>query len=249
MTFIYKTSLFISAGDVNAEGELGLPQITASLIDVATRHANSLGIGNPSMTELHAGWILSRLTIEMTDYPRANEECVIETWVTGWNRHFSERSFRLSSPDGYIFGYARSIWMVMTTDTHENFGLSHLTLPDGCLETGLENPIERQARHKPEIEATDPDTVYTFRYCDIDFYRHVNTVSYVRLILNRFSLEEMDANRAVRLELSFLHEGKYDEPVILRRQREADGANTFLLRDAKGETPILYARVKLEPRD
>lgn len=245
---VYKSCIFISAGDVNAEGEFGLPQITAALIDIATLHANSLGIGNPVMADLNAGWVLSRLTIEMFKYPRANDQCVVETWVEEWNRHFSMRSFRLSSPSGEVYGYARSVWMVMTTDTHENFGLGHLSLPEECLKTGLPNPIARQARHQAEIESTSPDTVYTFGYCDIDFYRHVNTVSYVRLLLNSFTLAQMDANRVERLELSFLHEGKYGEPALLRRNEGEEGMNTFLLRAETDERPIMYGRVKLSPR-
>lgn len=242
---IYSSTIFISAGDVNAEGEFGLPQITSSLIDIATKHANSLGIGNPEMADKNAGWVLSRLTIEMISYPLANDECVIETWVEAWNRHFSERSFRLSSPEGKVYGYARSIWMVMTTDSHENYGLSHLSLPPECLETGMMNPIARQSRHQAVIEGTEPDTVCSFGYCDIDFYRHVNTVSYVRLLLNRFTLEEMDENRVERLELSFLHEGKYSKPVLLIRNKGAEGMNTFLLKDYESEKPIMYGRVKI----
>lgn len=249
MTPIYKSSFFISAGDVNAEGELGLPQITSGLIDIATRHANSLGIGNPAMAELKAGWVLSRLTIQMESYPKANDECIIETWVNVWNRHFSERSFRISAPDGHVYGFARSIWMVMTTDTHENFGLSHLSLPDGILGAGPDNPIARQAKHRSDIEATEPDTICNFGYCDIDFYRHVNTVAYVRHLLNRFSLEDMDANSVERLELSFMHEGSYGEPAVLRRSAETDGMNTFLLKDPKDDKPIMFARIRVVPRD
>ncbi len=247
---IYSSSFFISAGDVNAEGELGLPQLTSALIDIATRHANSLGIGNPTMVQagINAGWVLSRLSIEMERYPRANQECRIETWVEAWNRHFSERSFRISDTEGYILGFARSIWMVMTTDTHENYGLSHLELPEGCLGTGLVNPIARQARHRSDISSAEPERTYTFRYCDIDFYRHVNTVSYVRLMLNSFSLSTMDANRVRRLELSFMHEGKYGVPVQIKRREEPDGVNVFLLCDSASGTPVMFGRVHLEKR-
>lgn len=248
MTPIYRSSVFVSAGDVNAEGEFSLPRIVSALIDIATLHANSLGIGNPTMVHLNAGWVLSRLTVELTSAPHANEECVFETWIDAWNRHFSERSFRLSSPEGHIYGYARSIWMVMTTDTHENFGLSHLKLPEGCLGAGLKNPIARQAKHRADIESSIPDRVHTFRYCDIDFYRHVNTVSYVRMLMNSFTLEEMDANRADRLELSFMHEGKYGEPVSLSRHIGEDGQNTFLLRDPSSDLSLMFGRVRLVPR-
>lgn len=246
---VYKSSFFISAGDVNAEGEYGLPQLTAAIIDTATRHANALGIGNPSMSHLNAGWILSRLTIEMTSYPRANEEYTIETWVGAWNRHFSERSFRILDAEGNTLGYSRSIWMIMTTDTHENYGLAHLSLPEGTLDHGMQNPIPKQARHESEIEPTQEPVSHIFRYCDIDFYRHVNTVSYVRLILNQLTLEEMDSHRAARLELSFIHEGKYGEPVIMRRHASSDGMNSFLLSDALSGQPIMYGRLRLEPRE
>ena len=247
---VYRSGFFISAGDVNAEGELGLPQITSALIDTATRHANALGIGNPAMIEsgIIAGWVLSRLSIEMENYPHANQECRIETWVEAWNRHFSERSFRIADSDDNTLGYARSIWMGMTTDTHENYGLSHLDLPEECLTTGLVNPIVRQARHRSEIEGAETETIYTFRYCDIDYYRHVNTVSYIRLMLNCFPLEVMDANRVRRLELSFLHEGKYGTPVTVRRKEEDCGTNVFLLNDCGTGTPVMYGRVCLEPR-
>ena len=246
-TIIYSRSYYLSAAECNAEQELALPQLVQKLIDVATEHANHLGIGNPDMPAPDMGWVLSRLTVEMTSYPRENSDYRIETWVEDWNRHFSLRAFAISDTEGNVYGYARSVWMVLNTKDRSNAGLSGLDFKREWI-SGRECPIPKQEKHV-RIEPDEDSALYRFKYCDIDFYRHVNTVSYVRLILNRFSLEEMDANRAVRLELSFLHEGKYDEPVTLRRQREADGANTFLLRDAKGETPILYARVKLEPRD
>lgn len=62
---IYEESYFLSAGETNAEQELSLPVLTTKIIDIATAHANSLGIGNPSMKEMKAGWVLSRLTIEI----------------------------------------------------------------------------------------------------------------------------------------------------------------------------------------
>ena len=63
---------FLSAGDTNANGELSLLVLTSKIIDIATSHANSLGIGNPAMEHLGAGWILARLTIEIKKYPKAN---------------------------------------------------------------------------------------------------------------------------------------------------------------------------------
>jgi len=61
----YTESHFLSAGEVNAEGEMSLPILASKIIDIATAHANSLGIGNPDMPDTDMGWVLSRLTVEM----------------------------------------------------------------------------------------------------------------------------------------------------------------------------------------
>lgn len=256
---IYKETMFLSAGEANAEQEMSLPILVAKLIDIATAHANSLGIGNPSMLDMHAGWVLSRLTIEMDSYPKVNDNYIISTWIESFNRHFSERAFSISSPDGKIYGYARSVWMVMHTIDHTNVGLAHFNLPVNLIH-GENPPIARQAKHTQIIElddetapsgklvATSPHLDYRFNYCDLDSYRHVNTIRYVILLLNRFSLEDFDEYFVKRLELSFLHEAKYGMETRLLRSdsEEANGSlSCFLLQKTSDATPLLFARLLL----
>lgn len=237
---------FISANESNPEGELALTILTDQIIEIATAHANSLGIGNPSMKHLNAGWILSRLTVEMTEYPKVNSTYKLTTWVEGWNRHFSIRDFCISSADGKkVYGYARSIWMVLNTLTHENFGTSHLSFSEALI-SDRSCPIERQLRHK-EISG-DIETRYTFKYNDIDFYRHVNTVKYVSLIMNQYSLETFDAMFAERLELSFITEGKYGQTVEILRQDLDEHLTAFSLVDSEDKHQILFARLRLKSR-
>lgn len=256
MDKIYKETYFLSANEGNAEQEMALTILVSKIIDIATAHANSLGIGNPSMTEMHAGWILSRLTVEMDSYPVVNSYYTLETWVESFNRHFSERSFRISDPDGKVYGYARSIWMVMDTVNHTNVGLSHLSLPPDMI-PDEKVPIERQTRHVPIAEkgmvatasketlpATAPPFRYRFEYSDIDYYRHVNTVRYVNILINRFSLAEHDATFIRRLELSFLHEAKYGmDTTILRADQDSDLRSAFQLSRTDNGQPLLFARI------
>lgn len=238
---VLSQSFFLSAGEVNAEAELSLPLLTAKIIDIATAHANSLGIGNPLMEDRNAGWVLSRLTIEMERYPRVNENYTLSTWVENWNRHFSVRCFCISDADGNPLGYARSIWMVMNTRTRDNEGLSHLDF-DLSLIPDRTCPIPRQAKHT-HIPEENHLRDYTFRYCDIDYYRHVNTVRYVSILLNCFTLQEMDDTRVRRLELSFLHEAHYGATVEIRRRDPNPLHSEFMIYDPASSKEILYARI------
>lgn len=266
MEKILTHEFFISANESNPEGELAVNILISNIIEIATAHANALGIGNPAMAHLNAGWVLSRLTLEMEEYPKVNTSYRLSTWVEDWNRHFSVRDFEVQDQDGRTVGYARSIWMVLDMSSHDNFGLSHLSMPMDII-SDKECPIGKQARHRDivsavtpdeavtptELRANVPDTLYTFRYNDIDFYRHVNTVRYVTLLLNSYTLEDFDRNRLARLELSFLHEGAFGETVAIRRHDHRDETgesrkSSFSLFAIARNIPILFARIILTPR-
>lgn len=53
-------------------------------------------------------------------------------------------------------------------------------------------------------------------YCDIDFNRHVNTVRYIGLILDRWPLGHYDNNEIARFDIAFHHECHFGETVTLR---------------------------------
>lgn len=255
----FSQTFFLSAGETNAEQEISLPLLTSKIIDIATAHANSLGIGNPSMEALGCGWVLSRIAIEMERYPRVNETYTLTTWIESWNRHFSVRDFRISDAHGNALGHACSVWMVLNTRTRENAGLSHLSLAPEMI-SGETCPIAKPARHaqvlhygsleepqRGSLRATAPDFIYTFQYSDLDYYRHVNTVRYVSMLLNRFSLAEMDETQVSRLEMAFMHESRYGESVCLTRAD--DGLQTsFWLADAAAGTGLFSASLSRRPR-
>lgn len=258
---IHTQTFFNSANESNPEGELAVNVLVSNIIEIATAHANALGIGNPTMAHLGAGWVLSRLTLEMTHYPACNTSYTISTWVENWNRHFSTRDFSVEDQEGNVLGYARSVWMVLDMNTHDNFGLSHLSLPEDAV-TDKECPIAPQAKHVEimpfdtpveniparALKANSPDAEYTFKYNDIDFYRHVNTVRYITILLNQYTLSDFDRNFVKRLELSFLHEGSFGDTVSILRHNSSDSDSSYSLVSHKTRQPVIFARLSLSPR-
>lgn len=252
---------FLSASDANAEGLLSWTTLASNIIDIATDHANALGIGNPSMIDMNAGWILSRITIDMNESPKVNSHYKLKTWIEDFNRHYSARCFSISSIDGRIYGYCRTIWLVIDAETHKNLGLSHFNLPPEVI-LGDKAPIPLQEKHIPIVKnfeegsgkfivATHRPFNYVFKYCDLDFYRHVNTVRYYTLLLNQFTLQEHDATRVKRIELSFLHEASYGMDTELLRSDSSNDplSSSFQLSDTKTNQALLFARVKRVPHE
>lgn len=236
----HSRSYFLSAGESNAEGLMPLTLMVERLIEISTEHANSLGIGYAELIKKNIGWVLSRVSLEMYRYPRINETYVLTTWIESYNRFFSERNIAVTAPGGEVLGYARTVWVAMD---FEKRALANLTQLDRrCFPVAdLPCPIDRTPTLAPAGEGATA-VPYTFKYCDLDFNRHVNTVRYIELLLNQKSLEHYDAFVAGRFDIHFHHECRYDQTVELRVE-SADGSDTFDIVTPDGKHAIV-ARIK-----
>lgn len=217
----YSHSYTLTAGESDAGGRMSLPLITERVIEVATEHANALGIGYDALIKKNIGWVLSRLSIEMLHYPRINDHYTFTTWIESYNRHFSERNFVMTDSAGNTLGHMRTVWVAMDFASRSVADLTELeTIPFPV--DNIACPIARTPRI-PRASAEADTERYTFRYRDIDFNRHVNTVRYLDLILNHWSLDHFDGMAAARLDIMFHNECHFGETITLR---VADGPDS-----------------------
>lgn len=205
---------FLAAGECDAEGRMPLTLIAQRIIEVATAHANSLGIGYATLIQFNIGWVLSRLSIEMIRYPKINEHYNFTTWIESINRRFSERNFAITTDDGETIGYARTIWSAIDFVARSGADLSCLDL-DSLPKADLPCPINKTPRIgtlQGNIECND----YRFSFCDLDFNRHVNTIRYLELMMDQWPLEHYDVKQIKRIDLLFHNECRFGENVTVR---------------------------------
>lgn len=222
---------FLTAGESDAEGYMPLTLVAERIIEVATEHANSLGIGYATLITRNLGWVLSRLSIEMKRFPAINEEYCVTTWIETYNRRFSERNFEFTDASGAVIGYARTVWVPMNFATRTLGDISEFG-PDSFPAVDLPCPIERTPRLEAAADAEEEQ--YTFRYCDLDFNRHVNTVRYIDLILNHWPLEQYDTHIISRFDIIFHQECHFGDTVTLR----VDGSNVCTIVRPDGKKAV-----------
>lgn len=212
----YSESFFLGAGETDAQGTMPLWLIAQRAIELATAHANSLGIGYATLIKRNIGWVLSRLSIETLIPMPINTQYTVTTWIESYNRRFSERNFAITGADGTVYAYVRSIWSAIDYEKRTGADISAVA-PEGLPISDRECPI----LPAPRIGELGPEAArrpYTFRYCDLDFNRHVNTVRLIELILNQWPLQRYDAYEPVRLDVLFHHESTYGQTVEVLTQ-------------------------------
>lgn len=230
---------FLTAGETDAQGKMPLWLIVSRCIEVATEHANALGIGYATLIKHGIGWVLTRLSIKMDRYPGINEEYAFTTWIEGYNRLYSDRCFLITDASGNAIGHARSMWVAMDMLKRTAADLSDLERDSFPL-ADRQCPVPKQ-RKLPEPKGAVKETEYTFRYSDIDFNRHVNTVQYIKHILNQWPMDFFDESRISMFEVAFHSECHYGESVAIRTATDSNPAICEITRDgARAVAASLY---------
>lgn len=242
---IFESRYFLTPAECNPQGRMPITLLINRLIEVATLHANELGIGYASLVEHNETWVLSRVAVEMTLYPGVNSTYTIRTWVSSINRLFSERDFEILLDNGTVIGHARTVWAVINTETRAGADISKFEWIERMIPADKQSPIAKPAR---PVAVTDPTRTepYTFTYCDIDFNRHVNSSRYIELLLNQWPLEFHDLNRLTRFEIAYIREAYFNETVEVRLAETPHITKAELLH---GSTPLCRASLTYSPRN
>lgn len=244
MNKTHRHTYHLTAGESDATGHLPLTLLCERLIEVATEHADILGIGYSRLASMGIGWVLSRLSVEMTLYPAIGETYSVTTWIDSINRRFSERAMHVQDSQGHTIGYARTVWVAIDFKNRTMADLSPLASePLPCPALGC--PIAKMPRlSSPGAGCLESE--YTFSYCDLDFNRHVNTVRYIDLILNRWPLSHHDKNLVRRLDMAFSHECHFGDTVLVRTDQSGHADDCELLRQGQ---KMVSARITWQDRE
>jgi len=219
-------------------GRLFLGHLGNNMLNAADFHSTDRGFGMRYLMSIQRSWVLSRLAIEMEDIPKQYDRFCIETWVESAMRYFTNRNFCVVGSDGRVFGYGRSVWAMIDTETRQPTDI--YAIDNGAIEQWIvkekECPIEKGGRVK--MSADGPRLVRTIDtfYNDVDINGHINSVKYIEHVLDLWPLYWYKAHRVKRFEIAYVaesHQGDRlafymeqtgEQVFCVRICRESDGA-------------------------
>lgn len=193
------------------------------LLNAADFHSDARGFGMAFLNTIHKTWVLSRLAIEMTEMPTMYDKFFVETWVESAMRYFTSRNFKVEAADGKVYGYGRSIWAMIDTDTRQPIDLMAIRGGDinNYVETEKLCPIAKSSRVKMDNEAELVRSVDTY-YNDVDINGHINSVKYIEHILDLWSLDWYRSHRIQRFEIAYVAECHQGDRLNFYREQTAE---------------------------
>ncbi len=237
--YIFKIDAYLT----DFKGKATLAMLGGFMLQAATKHAEERGFGYSSMTSRKRVWVLSRLTIEISEYPKNDTEIKICTWVTDVNKLFTERCFAIEGLSGNPLGYARSIWASIDIETRKPTNVLELEGLNEYIYKQKPCPIDGM-RKIPPIKDICPIGSFVVKYSDIDINKHLNSMKYIEYFVDLFSLEMFREKEIRRFEINYISEAVYGSVISLLKKEEKN--DIFALEMKEGETIVSASRITWE---
>ena len=210
-------------------GHLFMGHLGNHLLNAADFHSTDRGFGMKRLMEMNRSWVLSRLAIEMDEMPAQYTKFHVETWVESAMRYFTSRNFAVVGLDGKAYGYGRSIWAMIDTETRQPTDI--FSIDNGAINDWIEKdkacPIDKGGRVKMTDEAQLVRTIDTF-YNDVDINGHINSVKYIEHVLDLWPLEWYRDHQIRRFEIAYVAEAHAGDQLSF--YRETVGENECCVR-------------------
>ena len=210
---------------------------------ITTFHSQEMGVDGPSMLKnSNAFWVLSKLKLQINELPLMGDEITANTFPTTVSSIKFMRDY-LITKSGKSLILGTSEWCTLDATTGRlrksssvcyPFDMEHVEYGSGCTEF---------SKQKTTVEQKDYIYAHTVGYTDIDTNKHANNVSYVRMVLNAFSPEELCSSDVSEFEIYYLAQVYYGQQVQVYKVKTDYG---YYIEGQNAEKPVFACVIKLK---
>jgi len=216
----------ISFYGVDTKNEVFLPTLWSLMQETAWNHATHLKVGYSDLEGQKYFWVLSRLFIQMDEYPGWGEKIKVRTWLTGMGRLFALRHFSIANSKGDILGTAKSAWLVLDLKSRRPQKIEPVF--KHLLHLFDDLPSAEEPEKIPAPVRSKMEKSYTVRYSDIDMHHHVNNTKYIEWILDSYPFEMHRKCYIHTFEINFLAESSHGDEISVHTEPLGDSPPAFL---------------------
>lgn len=173
---IYTKDMKLGYQHLDFSGHWRMADMFSELADLATEHAQSLNVWNPSMAGSY-GWVVSKYHFRILKPLTQQDEIHISTWPSTGTRVVFPRYYQVKNGHDEICIEGVGLWTLLDLKNRR------ITMPS---RVGITFPEQLAAPLDISVEASfSDDEGYTFmeerqvRYSDIDVNQHLNNARYI----------------------------------------------------------------------
>lgn len=202
MAETYRKQMIVCTSHCGADAKMNIPSTFQVFQDIASEHADCMGIGFEGMGKNHTFWVTVRTRVHFYRRPGISRRVDVETWPLAPGKVRCDRCYRMTEGET-LLAEGKTEWCVINTQTGASCALDDVFAAD--IEYSQERLLDTPyARFKHNFTDDDQVCSYTVRTSDIDVGRHMNNVAYLRMLCDSFSVAELEEMNVSEMEIMFL---------------------------------------------
>ena len=188
MDYVFQKEYPILPSVCDASGRLSYPGAFECFMDIATQHADVLGVGLRDLSPKNLYWLTVKTKIAFLRRPEMGEYFDMHTWAYKFSGIFGQRNFLMETPEHETLAYADSRWFYFDSENGKPTRID----PEESEGYGTEPPYEmdysvsRKVAYPDDLEKKD--TIYVNPSL-LDSNQHLNNGQYVRLAVGYLPLD------------------------------------------------------------
>jgi acyl-ACP thioesterase len=198
----------VTVNDADFLGRAKPSAIMGYFQDIATEHANILGIGYDEMSAQNLGWIMIRMSFKALRCPRIGDELTVQTFPERPNNFDVNRGYYIFDDKGDAIVLGSSKWCVLSIDSQR---LQRCAPLFTHFEDDVFIPNQPFDDANPKLNFVADSSgpmVKVFeqgvRLTELDRNMHMNNARYGDIMFNAFDFEYLKGHRIARLDVNFL---------------------------------------------
>lgn len=220
MDNILKKQFVIPASMCDNSARLGIADIFALFMDLATEHGATLKLSRDDLAKHNLFWIITKTKIRVVERPKMLDEVTLTTWPAAPGKIQCERFYKVTSGDQLLVE-GKNEWAMLSTDTGRLARIADAYPPEivHLKDTACDIPFARASKNFDDAKVL---TSYMVRSVDIDGSQHMNNVAYVRAVLRAFTCNEIDKMNITEADITYRLQC-YEGETLTLKQRDIDG--------------------------
>jgi acyl-ACP thioesterase len=210
--------------EVDPQRRLTLRALCAYLQEAAGMHAARLGASMERLAESGLAWVLHRMKLELSGWPRQGDDLEVRTWPSRFDRVLADREFEVVSAGARV-AVASTRWAVADVRLRRP-----VRIPDFILAIPVGErpaPLTIGREELPAVTRPVLTRAFPVRRSDLDVVGHVNNTQYVGWVAETLP-DEAAALRPAALEIVFRQEALYGDVAVCESESlTEDGGPAF----------------------
>lgn len=235
----YIKEIMIGPSLTDASGKLSFANCFGLFMDIATEHAEELGIGQSSFGKKGLFWLTAKSKLRFYRRPDVVERVSVSTWPESHEYVKCIRNYRLTKGEE-VLAEGRTLWTVIDMAKGALVDIGEL-YPDDFNVMDESFMLEGFTKINTEFK-DEPFAIYKVSSNDIDLGKHMNNVAYIRAIQSVFSTEEWNRMDPDEVEIQFIKPCFEGEVMELRKVVED---HTMYIKGSVGERTVILLKIIL----